>query len=60
MHAVGVPVLLGFVFFLRERNKKRQGKARKGKDLLLQGREQRESKGKEKQSKEIDSPPKAA
>ena len=59
MHAVGVPVLLCFVFFLRERNKKRQGKARKGKDLLLQGRE-RESKGKDKQSKEIDPPRKAA
>ena len=45
-----------FVFFLPETNKKMQGKART-KDLLLQGRE---SKGKDKQSKEIDSPPKAA
>ena len=58
MHAVGVPVLLCLVFFLPERNKKMQGKART-KDLLLQGRE-RESKGKDKQSKEIDPPRKAA
>ena len=28
MHAVGVPVLLCFVFFLPERNKEMQGKAR--------------------------------
>ena len=38
MHAVGVPVLLGFVFFLRERNKKRQGKARTSSSKEERGR----------------------
>ena len=56
MYAVGVPVLgpaLFCVVFLRERNNKRK---RQGLPSPSKGERQRESKGKDKHSKEIYSP----
>ena len=54
MQAVGVPVLLCFVFFLPERNKEMQGKARTS-SSKGEG-EQSQARSQEKQSKQNVSP----